>query len=208
MRVIDQNNNQLGILPTGEALRIADEAGLDLVEVAPQDRPPVCRIMDYGKWKYEQKKNLKQRHGVEQQIKEVRMRPKTDIHDRQIKVGHAREFLEKGYRVQFTMVYRGRERFHQDIGYEAFREILAELADVSKVDQPPRQEGRRMSMLLASTVTPSAKPKPAKTATPSDGKQPPSKDQAPDEPIDDEPIDDDFEDDEDDVDVPDPRPAR
>lgn len=159
VRVIDQDKNMLGIIPTEEALRLAREAGLDLVEMSPQERPPVCRIMDYGKHKYQLSKKQKQKHH-EQKIKEVRMRPKTDEHDKEIKVKHAREFLEHGDRVQFTMLFRGRERFHQEISLQSFRDIAKELEDIAKIDAPPRFMGRRMTMVLAPQKLPGTKPKP------------------------------------------------
>lgn len=120
---------------------------MDLVEVSPNERPPVCKIMDYGKHKYLQSKKLKQKHH-EQKLKEVRIRPKTDPHDRQIKMQHAREFLLHGDRVQFTMIFKGRERFHQDLGNEAFREIIKALDEIAKVEAPPRMFGKRLTMLL------------------------------------------------------------
>ena len=105
VRLIGAENEQLGIISNTEAMHMAREQGLDLVEVAPNVRPPVCRLMNYGKWKYLQKKNSKKSH--EQQIKEVRLRPKTDTHDRQIKYARAVRFLKKGHKVQFTMIFRG-----------------------------------------------------------------------------------------------------
>jgi translation initiation factor IF-3 len=138
-------------MPTPEALRLAEEAALDLVEVAPTEQPPVCRIMDYGKWKYQQKRRQKVRHGHEIQIKEVRLRPKTDAHDKLIKVKRARDFLTKGDKVQFTMIFRGRERFHPTIGLEMFREILGDLDDSAKLEREPRFEGRRLTMVVAPT---------------------------------------------------------
>lgn len=164
VRVIDQDKNMLGIIPTEEALRRAREAGMDLVEMSPQERPPVCRIMDYGKHKYQLSKKQKQKHH-EQKIKEVRIRPKTDEHDREIKVKHAREFLEHGDRVQFTMLFRGRERFHQEISLQSFRDIAKELEDIAKIDAPPRFMGRRMTMVLAPQKLPTAKPKPKADAS-------------------------------------------
>ena len=156
VRVINDKNEQVGVIPIDEAMRLAQEAGMDLVEVAPQDRPPVCRVMDYGKWKYQQKKKHKQRPSHESQLKEVRLRPKTDTHDRQVKLSHAREFLEKGHKVQFSMIFRGRERFHQERGLQALLDIADQLANTAKVVRPPRSEGRRMTMVL----TPSAPAKP------------------------------------------------
>lgn len=135
------------MVPTDEALRRAREAGLDLVEVAPTERPPVCRIMDYGKFKYSQKKKKQKHH--EQKLKEVRLHPKTSDHDREIKVAQAVGFLDKGDKVQFTMIFRGREKFHQDLGYQIFQSIIALLGEKVKVERPPRGEGNRMIMILA-----------------------------------------------------------
>lgn len=147
VRLIDQNNQQLGIVPTDEALRRARAAGLDLVEVAPRERPPVCRIMDYGKFKYAQKRK-KQKHR-EQKIKEIRMHPDIGEHDRNIKLQRAIDFLSKGDKVQFTMVFRGRERFHKEIGTEIYNSILEQLGDHAKIERPPRSEGQRMVMIVA-----------------------------------------------------------
>ena len=130
---------------------MAADAGLDLVEVAPTERPPVCRIMDYGKWKYLQKQRAKQHHSHETQLKEIRIRPKTDSHDREIKVNRARGFLEKNDKVQFTMLFRGRERMHRDVGARAFHEIVEVLSDIAKVERDMKMEGRRMTMVLAPT---------------------------------------------------------
>ena len=138
-------------MSTDEALRIAADAGLDLVEVAPTERPPVCRIMDYGKWKYQQRQKAKQHHGHETQLKEVRLRPKTDVHDRQIKINRARGFLENNDKVQFTMLFRGRERVHRNVGERAFGEIVELLSDVAKIEREVKMEGRRMTMVLAPT---------------------------------------------------------
>jgi len=147
IRVIDQNNEQLGIIETVEAMRLARDAGLDLVEVAPNERPPVCRIMDYGKYKYQQKKKQKKHH--EQQLKEVRIRPKTDAHDREIKVNRAIKFLAKGDKVQFTMVFRGRERANREYALSIFRGILTELGELVKIDRHPAMDGRNMTALVS-----------------------------------------------------------
>ncbi|HMQ15912.1 MAG TPA: translation initiation factor IF-3 [Phycisphaerae bacterium] len=146
VRVINEHNDQIGVVDNREALRMAREAGLDLVEVAPNERPPVCKIMDYGKFKYEQKKKVRKHH--EQQLKEVRLRPKTDDHDRDIKVARAQEFLRKGDKVQFKMVFRGRERAHREIGMETFREILDHFGELVKIERPPGMDGRDMIMVL------------------------------------------------------------
>jgi translation initiation factor IF-3 len=145
--LIDHENNQIGVVPTDEAMRMARTAGLDLVEVAPTERPPVCRIMDYGKFKYSQKKKKQKHH--EQKLKEVRLHPRTDVNDQEIKFNQAMGFLDSGDKVQFTMIFRGRERFHQDIGYNVFNAILSRLGDKAKVERPPRSEGRRIIMIVA-----------------------------------------------------------
>ena len=128
----------------------ARDAGLDLVEVSPSAAPPVCRIMDYGKWLYEQKRKEKQSHKKQHTIvlKEIRLRPKIDDHDRLIKVNHAVKFLEKGYKVQFTMLFRGREMIYLDRGYNIMNEILQTLEDVAKLEREAKKIGRRMTMIL------------------------------------------------------------
>lgn len=147
VRVIDANGGQVGVIDTYEALRQAREQGLDLVEVAPNERPPVCRIMDYGKFKYQQKKNLRRHH--EQQLKEIRLRPKTDEHDRQIKINRALKFLAKGDKVQFSMVFRGRERAHREIGFDFFNKLTAQLGAMVKIERPPAMDGRQMLMVVS-----------------------------------------------------------
>ena len=148
VRLIDQNNEQLGLVPTDDALGRARSAGLDLVEVAPNERPPVCRIMDYGKFKYSQKKKKQKTH--EQKLKEVRFRPDIGDNDLNVKLTKAIEFLEDGDKVQFTMLFRGRERFHQELGYDMFNSIIKRLGEMAKVERPPRSEGRRILMILTS----------------------------------------------------------
>lgn len=148
--MIDQHQEQLGIIPTAQALDLAREAGLDLVEVSPTEKPPVCRIMDYGKHLYEKKKRQKAAAGAHVVvIKEIRIRPKTDPHDRQIKVDRARRFLEEGNKVQFTMLFRGRERFQRERSMEVFEALLAEFGDTVKVERAARMDGRRMTMVVA-----------------------------------------------------------
>jgi translation initiation factor IF-3 len=151
VRVVDQDGNMLGVLPTGEAQQIAIEAGLDLVEVAPNVRPPVCRIMDYGKFKYEQKKKLTKNNKQHQvQLKEIRLRPKIGDHDIEFKVKQARTFLEHKDKVKVNVIFRGRENAHHDRGQEILKEIITALEDVAKIERPPGMEsGRSMSMVLA-----------------------------------------------------------
>jgi len=150
IRLIDQDNNQHGVVKTETALNMAFEAGLDLVEVAPGSEPPVCRIMDYGKWLYEQKRKTKvskkKQHVVS--LKEIRLRPEIGENDRDVKVGHARKFLEKGDKVQFTLRFRGREMAHASSGADLMNEIAGILGDISKVDRTPLLQGRRMIMIL------------------------------------------------------------
>ena len=147
IRLIGAAGEQIGVTETYQALQMAREAGLDLVEIAPNERPPVCRIMDYGKHKYQMKKGQKKHH--EQQLKEVRLRPKTDEHDRQIKVNRAIKFLWKGDKVQFTMQFRGRERAHREIGNAIFRDILAGLQEYVKLERAPIMDGKNMVMIVS-----------------------------------------------------------
>ncbi len=149
VRLIDQDNVQRGIVPTHEALQMARDAGLDLVEVSPQETPPVCRIVDWGRQKYDKRKRQKHQRSHENVIKEVRIRPKTDVHDRLIKVNRAKSFLEHGYKVQFTMLFRGRERAHSNLALESFEDIVKTLGDLARIERPAKILGRRMTMVLA-----------------------------------------------------------
>jgi translation initiation factor IF-3 len=163
IRVIGADGNQLGVMQTYEALRIAREQGLDLVEVSPTSRPPVCRIMDFGKYKYEQSKKTKQSKKKQHtfQIKEVKFRPKTEEHDYQFKKRHAEEFLEKHYKVKVTLMFRGREMDHKEMGYRMLDRLTRDLAHVGTVERSPEFEGRLMVMYLSPLSTKShAKPKP------------------------------------------------
>jgi translation initiation factor IF-3 len=148
---VDETGKQLGIVPIEEALTIASERGLDLVEVAPEAQPPVCRIMDYGKYKYDlskkEKASRKRQHTV--QVKEIRFRPKIDEHDLMFKIKHARKFLEEGNRVKVTVLFRGREMAHREFGTRLLQRVKEELEDVAKVEREPQMEGRLMVMHLA-----------------------------------------------------------
>ena len=152
VRLIDESDNQVGVVRKEDALSRAREAGLDLVEVAPTSEPPVCRIMDYGKWQYQQKRRLRESHKKSQHhvatLKEIRLRPETDTHDLDIKVKHAREFLEKGHKVQFTVFFRGRQMLHKDHGYNLLRRITEGLEELAKVERPAMMSGRRMTLLV------------------------------------------------------------
>lgn len=139
----------VGVVSSEEALRKAQEAGLDLVEVAPNARPPVCRILDYGKFKYEQKKRQSRAKTASSVLKEIRVRPKIDPHDLDIKIRKAREFLEEGHKVQITCIFRGREIVYQELGRGIIDRVVDAVADVGKVERPARLEGKRMNLLLA-----------------------------------------------------------
>jgi len=153
VRLIDESNNQVGIVDIHEALSRANEAGSDLVEVAPTSNPPVCRIMDYGKWLYRQKRKIRDAHKKHQYhhttLKEIRLRPETDKHDLDIKVNRAREFLQKGHKVQFTIFFRGRQLLHKEQGYAILNSITQSLQDLAKVEQAGKMTGKRMTLLLA-----------------------------------------------------------
>ncbi len=148
--MIGPDGDQLGIVPTDQALEKAREHGLDLVEVAPTSRPPVCRILDYGKFKYELSKKdrmaKKKQHAF--QLKEMRYRPKIDQHDFQFKTKHVREFLESGSKVKVFVMFRGREMAHIEFGRKVLDRVAEELQDVCLVEVQPKLEGRRMTMIL------------------------------------------------------------
>ena len=174
--VVDEQGGKLGVMPTDVALHRAEEAGLDLVEVAPDARPPVCKILDYGKFKYTQKKRQTEakKHHVSQELKEVKLRPKTDEHDYDFKLKHVRRFLEDGDKVKVTVMFRGREVIHKDIAVKRLEQIAGEVRDLAKVESPPRMEARTMNMILAPEKKKVAeKPSERKEAAPStDGDRP------------------------------------
>ena len=149
VRVIAADGSQLGIMTTDKAMEQARVADLDLVEVAPNERPPVCRIMDFGKFKYQKKKREHKSHSHQMKIKEIRVRPKTGDHDLNVKVGKAREFLEHKDKVIVSVMFRGRELAHIEEGRKVIDDILAKLDDVSKVESIPIHHGRRMICTLA-----------------------------------------------------------
>jgi len=164
VRVIADDGTQLGILGAREALALAQEKGLDLVEVSPTARPPVCRIMDYGKFKYEQSKRerkaRKKQHVMH--LKEVKLRPKVAEHDYDFKVEHARQFLEKRDKVKFTVTFRGREMAHQELGHQMLQQVIADLAEIASPESIPRSEGRTLVMIML----PKAPKVPGQPATP------------------------------------------
>lgn len=150
VRLIDEEGEQVGIVATDEARDIAAEAGLDLVEVAPNSRPPVCRIMDYGKYKYEQarkaKEAKKKQHTVT--VKEIKLRPKIEEHDYGFKMRHARRFLDDGDKVKFTLRFRGREMTHPELGERVLEKVKEDLGETIVVESDIRREGRTMTMLV------------------------------------------------------------
>jgi len=158
VRVIDDEGAQLGIMEVHEARQIAEERGLDLVEVAPNARPPVCKIMDYGRYKYEQAKKEKEARKKQHQItiKEMKFRPKINDHDYDFKVAHVREFLEKGDKVKLTIMFRGREMMHQEFGRAILDRVKIDIEDVAVVEQEPKSEGRNMTMVVAPSRSGSA----------------------------------------------------
>lgn len=151
VRVVTDDGEQLGVLSIDDALRAAEERGLDLIEVAPKAEPPVCRIMDYGKFRYQQRKKEKESQKKSRQIevKGVRVRPNTDDHDLDVKMRHARKFLEKGHKVKFNVIFRGPELRHKEIGRRQLLFFSEKCEDIAEVDQHPRMEARNMTMILS-----------------------------------------------------------
>lgn len=149
VRLIGATGEQLGVVPTSQAMELAREANLDLVEVAANERPPVCKILDYGKFRYQQsrKKNTAKVH--QQKLKEIRVRPKTGDHDVETKINQARKFLEHKDKVLVNVLFRGRELQHIEEGRRIIDGILEKLVDVAKVEKPPSMEGKRMTAMLA-----------------------------------------------------------
>jgi translation initiation factor IF-3 len=151
--VIDDEGVTLGILDTRDAIDMAVGKGLDLVEVAPNGTPPVCKIMDYGRFKYQQEKKThdSKKHQSVVQLKEIKMRPKTGEHDFQFKLKHIRDFLEKGLKVKATIMFRGREVVHSDLGFNILRRIAEGVADLGKLEREAKMEGRNMFIVLTPT---------------------------------------------------------
>jgi translation initiation factor IF-3 len=151
VRLIDENSEQLGVVPTIEALRIAREKNLDLVEVAPMAAPPVCRLMDYGRFKYEQTKKERdaRKNATKVELKEVRLRPKTDDHDINFKTRAIQRFLEEGDKVKVTLVFRGREMAHPQIGRTILEGMAEKIRNLGQVERMPLLEGRQMTMIIS-----------------------------------------------------------
>lgn len=159
VRVIDQNGEQLGVMPTIQALKMAESIGLDLVEIQPRAKPPVCKIIDYGKFKYEQSRKLSESRKKQQHIdiKEIKFRPRTGEHDFLTKIKNLKRFLEKGDKGKVTVVFRGREIVHPDVGKEMLQKVIEAVPDAI-IEQYPRLEGRQMVMVLAPNKNPVKKP--------------------------------------------------
>ena len=151
VRVIDADGKQVGILAVKEAIRLAEEQGLDLVEVAPGASPPVCRVMNYGKYKYQQNKRSQEakKHQTVIHVKEVKVRPRTEEHDYHFKLRHILRFLEEGNKVKVSLLFRGREIAHPEFGREMLSRIQEEVKEKAVVEQAPRMEGRIMVMILS-----------------------------------------------------------
>ncbi len=163
VRVINPDGQMLGVYPIHQALAVAKQLELDLVEVNPKADPPVCRIMDFGKYKYEQKKqnNLAKKKRTEIEVKEVKLRPKTDAHDYNFKMRHVRRFLNDGNKAKITIRFRGREMAHPEVARARFDKIIEEMTDVAIVEQSYRMEGRTMHIILAPKA-PAKQPPPPK----------------------------------------------
>lgn len=151
MRVIGAESEPLGILPLSQALELAEQQQLDLVEVSPTAVPPVCRIMDYGKFKYQQSKKMQEakKKQVHVLLKEIKLRPKTDDHDLEFKINNVKRFLEEGNKAKITLVFRGREITHMDVGRAVIEKVAKELQEVAIIESQPRVEGRNMYMIVA-----------------------------------------------------------
>jgi len=148
IRLIDEHGNQIGIVPTQEGLRIAQQRNLDLVEVAPQADPPVCRILDYSKFKYQQEKREKEAKRKKVHFKEIRFKPRIEKHDYQVKLKALRKFLEKGDRVRIRIWFRGREMVHPEMGDHLIKRLLQDVEDIASVEKPPTREGRNIICVL------------------------------------------------------------
>jgi translation initiation factor IF-3 len=155
IRVVDEEGKMLGVMTRNDAIKKAEEKELDLVEIAPQAVPPVCKIIDYGKFSYEQHKREKaqRKHQIQQQMKEIRFKWRTDVHDFNFKTRHAREFIEEGHKVKATVMFRGREIIHQEIGVELLERFVAALDDIAKLDQTIKSEGKFLSVVLTQDKT-------------------------------------------------------
>lgn len=155
VRLVDSEGEMVGVVSVKKALEMADEAGLDLVEVSPNAEPPVCKILDYGKYKYEQQKKANEARKKQKtvEVKEVKMSPRIEKNDYDVKMRNARRFLEAGNKVKVSMRFRGREMAHQDIGREMFAKMKEELGELANVELEPKMEGRQMVMIIGPKPT-------------------------------------------------------
>ena len=170
VRVIGADGAQIGVIPTHEALKLAEEAGLELVEVNPRAAPPVCKIMDFGKFKYETSKKEKasRKHQSTIVLKEIKLRPKTDEHDFDFKVKHIRRFLGEGNKAKLVVIFRGREIVHPETGQAVLKRVVEVTSDIAMVEQSPMMEGRRMLMIIApraGVIRPAGSPAPQPSAS-------------------------------------------
>ncbi|MCB1414973.1 MAG: translation initiation factor IF-3 [Nitratireductor sp.] len=151
VQLIDAEGENHGVVPIERALEMAAEAGLDLVEISPNNNPPICKILDFGKYKYQaQKKAADQRKKQKtQDVKEIKMRPNIDTHDYEVKMRSVKKFLEEGDKVKLTLRFRGREMAHLELGMELLQQVKEDISDISKVDQEPKLEGRQMMMMVS-----------------------------------------------------------
>jgi translation initiation factor IF-3 len=170
VRLIDEEGQQVGVINTQEAMMMAEDRGLDLVEVAPNADPPVCRLMDYGKFLYEQNKKAREARKNQKviEVKEMQLSPITDAHDIEVKSNRARQFLGEGHKVKFNMRFRGRQLAHQEIGVQMLEKIAENLRDVALVEVRPTSEGRIMTMIIAPQPNKVA-PKPPRSERPTSG---------------------------------------
>ncbi len=159
IRVVGPEGNQVGVMDTKEALEVAKEAGLDLVEVASQASPPVCRIMDFGKYVYEQQKKSKDSKGSSSKTKEVKFRPRVDVHDFMTKLRRAEEFLDKGNKVKLTLSFRGREMAHTEVGFETIQRAIQDISHMATPDNEPKLVGRNINVMLTPLPANKRKPK-------------------------------------------------
>jgi translation initiation factor IF-3 len=151
VRLVDERGNMVGVIGRNEALQMAADAGLDLVEISPNADPPVCKILDYGKFKYEEQKKKNEARKKQKiiEVKEIKLRPSIDDHDYQVKMRSMNKFIEEGDKVKVTMRFRGRELAHQDLGMNVLMRVRDDLEGIAKVEQMPRMEGRQMTMVVA-----------------------------------------------------------
>lgn len=151
MLVIDDDGTKRGIMPVSQALAMAEEAGLDLVEVSPQAKPPVCKLMDFGKYKYQEQKKAAEARKKQKiiEVKEIKMRPNIDTHDYEVKMRSILRFFEEGDKVKITLRFRGREMAHQELGMQLLEKVQKEVDGIAKVELAPRLEGRQMIMIMA-----------------------------------------------------------